>query len=171
MTQSEKAPLSLIVAMASNRVIGVENDLPWHLPADLQRFKSLTMGKPVIMGRKTFQSIEARLKKPLPGRPNIVVSANGFSYPGVDVYSDLESAIEETRYEFPNTEIMIIGGASIYELALPLVDKMYLTLIYQEVRGDAKFPEYYPADWAEAERITMEGDPAYSFVTLERKKR
>lgn len=175
MTQSAdspvKPPLSLIVAMAANRVIGIENDLPWHLPADLQRFKSLTMGKPVIMGRKTFQSIEARLKKPLPGRPNIVISGNGFSYPGVDVYSDLESAIEETRYEFPQSEIMVIGGASIYEQALPLVDKMYLTIIYQDVRGDAKFPDYHMTDWTETERQTMEGDPAYSFLTLERKGR
>lgn len=161
-------PLSLIVAMGANRVIGVENDLPWHIPADLQRFKTLTMGKPCIMGRKTFQSIEARLKRPLPGRQNIVVSANGFSYPGVDVYSDLESAIEETRYEFPDKEIMIIGGSSIFELALPIADRLYLTLIHRDYRGDAYFPSYDEALWRETEKDTREGDPSYSFITLER---
>lgn len=169
MNTPSKSPLSLIVAMARNRVIGVENELPWNLPADLRRFKTLTVGKPVIMGRKTFQSIEARLKRPLPERPNIIISGNGFSYPGVDVYPDLETALEETGYEFPGREIMIIGGASIYEQALPLVTKMYLTLIDQDYRGDAKFPEYDAAAWKETERENHPGEPGYSFVTLSRK--
>lgn len=165
---SPAAPLSLIVAMARNRVIGVENDLPWHLPADLRRFKTLTLEKPVIMGRKTFQSIEARLKRPLPGRQNIVISANGYSYPGVDVYPDLETAISETRYEFPNSEIMVIGGASIYEQALPVVDRMYLTVIDQDYRGDARFPEFDKSLWRESDREDFPGEPPYSFVTLNR---
>ena len=163
---TNQAPLSLIVAMARNRIIGVENDLPWHIPADLQRFKTMTMGKPVIMGRKTFQSIEARLKKPLPGRPNIVISANGFSYPGIDVFSDLETAISEARFEHPETELMIIGGASIYEQALPLVNRMYLTIVDQDARGDAYFPAFEEADWNETALEKFEG---YSFRTLERK--
>lgn len=165
---STTAPLSLIVAMARNRVIGIDNDLPWHLPADLRRFKTLTLEKPVIMGRKTFQSIEERLKRPLPGRQNIVISANGYSYPGVDVYPDLETAISETRYEFPKTEIMIIGGASIYEQALPMVDRMYLTIIDQDYRGDAKFPEFDKSNWRESERQDFPGELPYSFVTLNR---
>lgn len=158
--------LSLIVAMARNRVIGIDNELPWHIPADLQRFKSLTMGKPVIMGRKTFQSIEARLKKPLPGRPNIVVSGRGFSYPGVDVYPDLETALSEARYEFPDDELMIIGGASLYAQALPLVKRMYLTIVDQEPRGDARFPDFDPGDWDESDVEKLDG---YSFKTLTRK--
>ena len=162
---TNQAPLSLIVAMARTRIIGVENDLPWHIPADLQRFKAITMGKPVIMGRKTFQSIEARLKKPLPGRPNIVISANGFSYPGVDVFSDLETAISEMRFEHPDTELMIIGGASIYEQALPLVNRMYLTIVDQDARGDASFPAYDEANWTESAVEKFEG---YSFKTLDR---
>jgi dihydrofolate reductase len=163
---TSKAPLSLIVAMARNSIIGVENDLPWHIPADLQRFKAITMGKPVIMGRKTFQSIEARLKKPLPGRPNFVISANGFSYPGVDVFSDLETAISEARFEYPDTELMIIGGASIYEQALPLVDRMYLTIVDQDARGDAYFPKFDEASWTESAHEKFDG---YAFRTLERK--
>jgi dihydrofolate reductase len=163
---STQTPLSLIVAMARNRIIGVENDLPWHIPADLQRFKAITLGKPVIMGRKTFQSIEARLKKPLPGRPNIVISANGFSYPGIDVFSDLETAISEARYEHPDTELMIIGGASIYEQALPLVDRMYLTIVDQDVKGDASFPSFDENAWTETALEKFDG---YSFRTLERK--
>lgn len=170
MSEEQKAPLSLIVAMAANRVIGVENDLPWHLPADLQHFKSLTMAKPVIMGRKTFQSIADRLGRPLPGRPNIVISSS-FSYPNVDVFPDLETAISEARHEHPNTELMIIGGASIYEQALTLVDRMYITLIHRDYRGDAKFPDFDKAEWTETEKDTREGDPAYSFITYDRKKK
>lgn len=169
MTDTIQAPLSLIVAMAANHVIGADNDLPWHLPADLQHFKSITMGKPVIMGRKTFQSITDRIGRPLPGRPNIVISSS-FSYPGIDVFPDLETAISEARFEHPNTELMIIGGASIYEQAISLVDRMYLTVIHRDYKGDAKFPEFDKAEWIETEKDTREGDPAYSFITYDRKK-
>jgi dihydrofolate reductase len=169
MIEPEKPPISLIVAMASNRVIGVENDLPWHIPADLQHFRSLTSEKPVFMGRKTFQSIVERIGRPLPGRPNYVISTS-FSYPGVDVFPDLETAVAEAGYEHPNKELMIIGGASIYEQAIALVDRMYLTVIHRDYRGDAKFPEYDKADWLETTRDTREGDPAFSFITLDRKK-
>ena len=167
MSNSSPPSLAFVVAMARNRVIGADNDLPWHLPEDLKRFKTLTMGKPVVMGRKTFQSIEARLKRPLPGRPNIVISAAGFSYPGVDVYSDIETALTETRHEFPESDIMIIGGASIFEQALPLVDRIYLTIIDQDVQGDAKFPDFDMSEWTESKRENFEG---YSFLTLDRKK-
>lgn len=169
MTDTKKPSLSLIVAMASNHVIGVENDLPWHIPADLQHFKSLTTGKPVIMGRKTFQSIVDRIGRPLPGRPNYVISSS-FSYPGVDVFPDLETAIEEAGHEHPGTDLMIIGGASIYEQAINLVDRMYLTIIHRDYKGDAKFPDYDKSEWTETARDTREGDPAYSFITLDRKK-
>jgi dihydrofolate reductase len=165
----EHTLLSLIVAMDKNRAIGRGNDLPWHIPADLKRFKSLTIGHPVIMGRKTFQSIESRLKKPLPERPNFVVSRAGFSYPGVDVFPDLETAISEARHEFPQDEIFIIGGASIYEQAVPLVSRMHLTLVDTAVSdADAWFPEIDPAAWKDISREDVQGDPAFSFVTLER---
>jgi dihydrofolate reductase len=167
MSDSSPPSLAFVVAMARNRVIGADNDLPWHLPEDLKRFKTLTMGKPVIMGRKTFQSIEARLKRPLPGRQNIVISGAGFSYPGVDVYSDIETAIAETRHEFPGSDIMIIGGASIFEQALPLADRIYLTIIDRDISGDARFPDFDMSEWTESARENFEG---YSFLTLNRKK-
>jgi dihydrofolate reductase len=145
------SPLSLIVAMARNRVIGAGNDLPWHLPEDLKRFKAITMGKPVILGRKTFESIVARLGKPLPGRPHFVVTRGrrppAWTWPDVHCHSSLESAIAAARLAFPAQEIMIIGGASIYEHAINMVDTMYLTILETEVSGDAYFPEIDHAIW------------------------
>lgn len=164
-----KGRVSLIVAMARNRVIGSDNGLPWHLPEDLKRFKAVTMGKPVIMGRKTFQSIETRLKKPLPGRFNTVISRGGFSYPGVDVFPDLETALFEVGEEFPGQEILILGGASVYAQALPVVERMYLTLLDLDVCGDAVFPEFNAEEWEETARETHAGPPAFSFVTLDKK--
>ncbi len=160
--------VSLIVAMAQNRVIGIKNDLPWHIPADLKRFKALTVGKPVIMGRKTFDSIYDRIKKPLPDRPNIVVSRAGFSHDGVDVYPDLQTAVNETKDKYPDTEIMVIGGASIYEQILPFADRIYLTVIEKDYEGDAWFTELSMEDWKTTSEEKHEGDPSYVFLTLDR---
>jgi dihydrofolate reductase len=161
--------ISLIVALARNHCIGIKNDLPWHIPADLKRFKSLTLGKPVIMGRKTFESIFARLKKPLPDRPNIVISNSGFKADGVTIVTSLNAAIAFASENFRDQEIMIIGGASVYDQAIDQVDRMYLTLIDRDVEGDAFFPRYNPANWTETERIDVKDhDPPYAFVTLER---
>ncbi|MBL8639288.1 MAG: dihydrofolate reductase [Alphaproteobacteria bacterium] len=145
-------PLSLIVAMAHNRVIGRGNDLPWYLPEDLKFFKSMTKNKPVIMGRKTFESIVARLGHPLPHRPHYVISKScdptgRGSYEGVSWYQTLESAIGQAKSDHPDLELMIIGGASIYDQAIKLVDRMYITMIDQDVEGDAYFPDFAVADW------------------------
>ena len=160
--------ISLIVAMAQNRVIGIKNDLPWHLPADLKRFKTLTTGKPVIMGRKTFESIFERIKKPLPDRPNIVISRSGFSHDGVEVYDDLKEALKTTAKNYPGQEIMVTGGASIYEQALPFADRLYLTIIEKDFDGDAWFPEIDKDDWKVVEEESVSDPLHYKNVTLDR---
>lgn len=160
--------ISLIVAMAQNRVIGVNNDLPWHIPADLKRFKTLTVGKPVIMGRKTFESISARLGKPLPDRPNIVISRSGFHKDDVESYDDLNTAIEETEQKYPDQEIMIIGGAQIFEQSLPAADRLYLTVIEKNYDGDAWFPEIAINEWHVTEEEKF-GEPLpYKNLILDR---
>jgi dihydrofolate reductase len=134
--------ISHIAALSTNRVIGVDGDLPWKISADLKHFKSLTLNKCVIMGRKTFESIVAMLGKPLPGRKNIVVTRNPeFHYDGVIVASSLEDALEKARALAP-TEIHIGGGADLYRQALPYVDELYLTLVDDEPEADTFFPEY-----------------------------
>jgi dihydrofolate reductase len=132
------APLSLIVAVAENGCIGVENKLPWHLPEDLKRFREITRGHPVIMGRKTFESIG----RPLPQRQNIVITRDpSYSAPGIQAVTSLEQAIELASATNPR-EIFVIGGAEIYRLAFPRADRLYLTVVHLEVRGDAFFPEW-----------------------------
>jgi len=122
--------LSLIWAMADNRVIGIENRLPWKLPADMKWFRQNTMGKPIIMGRLTFESFGA---KPLPGRRNIIISRNpSYTADGIDVYTSLEDALQSTQ---SNEETMIIGGMSLYKQALPLADRLYMTLIHANMEG------------------------------------
>ncbi len=136
--------LSLIVAMSTNHTIGINNALPWHLPNDLKYFKQATMGKPIVMGRKTFESIG----KPLPGRRNIVISRDAnYSAEGVDVVSSLEAAIslgEDICLVNGQEEVMVIGGAQIYQLALEKADRLYITHVDAEVQGDAFFPQ---VDW------------------------
>lgn len=136
-------PVSLIVAMANDRVIGVDNTLPWRLSADLKRFKAITMGKPIIMGRKTWESIG----RPLPGRLNIVVSRNAdYLAEGAKVVNSLDAAIDLANQDNAD-ELMIMGGANLYEQALPYVNKMYLTQIDLNVKGDAWFPAYNESEW------------------------
>lgn len=155
-TANATPSVSLIVAMARNHVIGAGNDLPWHLPEDLKRFKAMTIGKPVILGRKTFESITARLGKPLPGRPHYVVTRAGkppsWTWPEVTCCENLDNAIATAKQNHPAQEIMIIGGASIYEQALSIVDTMYLTILDRDVAGDASFPIIDDAIWAVREQ-------------------
>jgi dihydrofolate reductase len=158
--------IALIAAMAENRVIGRENRLPWRLSADLRRFKSLTMGKPVIMGRKTYESIG----KPLPGRSNIVVTRDpDYRAPGCRVVHSLEQALEAAA---GHDEVMVIGGAELYRQTLERAERMYLTLVKTEVDGDALFPDIQPQQWRELEHASHRADEKneydYDFVTLER---
>lgn len=132
------APIALIAAMDLDRCIGVNNTLPWHISADLKRFRALTTGKPVIMGRKTFDSLGG---KPLPNRLNIVISRNPQTDTDSVVWAaSLEAAIDTARAQNPD-EIMVIGGAQIYALALKLADRLYLTEVETRVQGDAHFPD------------------------------
>ena len=159
--------ISIIVAMAGNRVIGIENRLPWQLPADLAHFKAVTMGKPILMGRKTYESIG----RPLPGRTNIVVSRNmDFEAPGCLVVDSIEMALAEAQQEGAE-EIMIVGGAHFYKQMLAAADCIYLTQVRCEVEGDAHFPEIGP-EWKESSREDHQADANndhdYSFLVLER---
>ena len=158
--------ISLIVAMAENRVIGIENRLPWHLPGDMKWFRRHTLGKPVVMGRKTYESIG----KPLPERTNIIVSANpGFQAPGCVVVHGVEAALAAADGV---DEVMIMGGASFYQQLLPRCQRLYLTLVHAVVEGDAWFPELDLAQWRALERIDCQADERnpfdYSFLVLER---
>jgi dihydrofolate reductase len=131
-----KPIVSLIAAMANNRVIGKENQMPWHLPADLGHFKTVTLGKPVIMGRKTYESIG----RPLPGRRNIVISRNSdYKLEGCETAVSLEDAMAMVHEV---EELMIIGGGHLYSQAMPLADRLYLTFIDLNVDGDTQFPEF-----------------------------
>ena len=135
--------ISLIVAASTNNVIGFQGDLPWRLSSDLKRFKALTMGKPIVMGRKTYESIG----RPLPGRQNIVVTRNpDFVAEGCDVVSSVDAAIDAAG---DAEEIMIIGGSHIYEAFLPRAGRIYLTRVQAEVEGDAYLPEFNSNEWQE----------------------
>lgn len=159
--------ISMIAAMANNRVIGKDNDMPWHLPADLQHFKQVTLNKPVIMGRRTFESIG----RALPARRNIVITTNpDFQPQGVEVVNSPEQALELVA---GNEEVMIIGGGRIYQHFLPLCQRLYLTFIDLDVAGDTQFPDYQSAaTWQVTEEQTHQKDEknphAYRFVTLEK---
>lgn len=159
--------ISIIVAMGRNRVIGIKNALPWKLPADMEHFRQLTMGKPVIIGQKTFESIG----NPLPGRTNIILTLDkDFAPPGCQVAHSIEEALEIAK-DFK--EVMICGGASVYKQFLPIAGRLYLTLIKEDFEGDAFFPEFDWNDWEEIERIENEPDKnnpyQYTFLTLKRK--
>ncbi len=159
--------ISLIVAMARNRTIGVNNTLPWRIPEDLRHFKALTMGHHMIMGRKTFDSIG----KPLPGRTTVVVTRNQtFQAEGCIVVHSLEDAVAACAND---EEIFVVGGAELYAQALPLASTLYLTEIEQDVDGDAYFPQFDRSKWAETARVRRsQAEPqplAYDFVTYRRK--
>ena len=158
--------ISIIAALADNNVIGKANKLPWHMPADLKHFKAITLGKPVIMGRKTYEF----LGKPLSERRNIVITRDKtWHAPGCEIYHSLEAALTAvTDY----AEVMILGGAEIYQKALPLADRMYLTFIHQNFVGDTYFPNWKENEWQEIERGDYPADAenaySYSFVILQR---
>ncbi len=158
-----KAAISLVVACADNNVIGVNNTMPWHIPEDFQHFKSITLGKPCIMGRKTFESILAQLGKPLPGRVNIIVSRRNYQHPGALTCKNLEEAIDQAR-KTGTDEICIIGGAQIYAQSIPLADKIYLTRVHQSPEGDASFPAL-GNEWIETRRDAHTG---FSFLEYQR---
>jgi dihydrofolate reductase len=157
--------ISLIVAMAANRVIGRDNKLPWRLPNDLRRFRALTMGKPLVMGRKTFESIG----RPLDGRHNIVVSRNpDYRAEGCTVVHSPEAALAAA---VPAEELFVAGGAELYAQFLPQAHCLYLTLVHAHVQGDTYFPAFDQSQWREIEREEHRADGrhayAYSFLILE----
>lgn len=161
-----QAPTSIIVAMAKNRTIGINNTLPWRCPEDLKHFKSLTMGHHMIMGRKTFDSIG----KPLPGRTTVVVTRNPeLKIEGCTMANSLQQAIDACAGD---SEIFVVGGAELYAQALPQVNTLYITEIQQEIAGDAHFPEFKNTDWLEISRdIRNQQLPQaldYHFVTYSR---
>jgi dihydrofolate reductase len=164
--------LAVIVAAAENGVIGRDNALPWHLPEDLRYFKRVTMGKPIVMGRKTFESIG----RPLPGRTNIVITRQpDYQAEGVKVVSNLDEALalaENVALIDGASELMVIGGAEIYRAAIPRARRLYLTEVQARIEGDARLPE---VDWSRWREISRESWPAseanpypYSFVVFER---
>lgn len=159
--------LAIIVAMSTNRVIGIDNELPWHLPEDLKHFKQKTLGKPVVMGRKTFESIG----RPLPERKNIVITRDAaWSAEGVEVVNSVDDAItiaSQHALAESVSEVMLIGGAMIYEQVLPLVSKLYITEVKSIIEGDAYFPEVDLKQWLESHReshISEAQNLSYDFV-------
>lgn len=158
--------LSLIVAMAMNRTIGLNNQMPWHLSADLKKFKQITMGHPIIMGRKTFESIG----RPLPGRKNIIISRNSrYQQQGCLVFNSIESALQDC---VANDEVFVIGGATLYKATLAQADRLYITEIQQIFEGDTWFPEIKQEQWKEVAREDIDNDNSvdfnYSFIVYER---
>ena len=155
--------IALIAAISEDGTIGDQGKIPWHIREDLQRFKRLTMGHPIIMGRKTHESIG----KPLPGRTNIVLtqSASFTAPPGVLTFASLNAALDHCRRQNEQS-VFIIGGRKVYEAALPLADKLFVTEVHRRVPGDAKFPDYNRREWTEA---TREDGMEYSFVEYARR--
>ncbi len=157
--------VTLVAAIARNRVIGAQNGLPWRLPEDLRHFKALTLGHPVIMGRRTFESIG----RALPGRRNIVISRNAaFAAAGAETCASLEAAIGACSGTA--TEVFVIGGAEIYALALPLAQRLCLTEIEADFGGDTCFPDFDRRDWREAARARHSAEAGFdfAFVTYQR---
>ncbi len=167
--------ISIIVAMAENRCIGKNNKMPWHISDDLKRFKSLTKGHHVIMGRKTFESITSYLGKPLPNRENIVISRSEYltDHDDVTIYKDIDLALKYAKAKAQKQkldEIFIIGGAQIYTQTINQADQLYITKIHKSVNGDAFFPAFKYDKWQEISRIdNLEHCPPYSFITLKRR--
>ncbi|HVK98926.1 MAG TPA: dihydrofolate reductase [Dongiaceae bacterium] len=165
--------ISLIVAKADNDVIGRNNQMPWHLPADLKHFKARTLGKPIVMGRKTFDS----LGRVLPGRPHVVISRTQLTLPdNCHLAHSLQDALTKARALTTDSsnEVVVIGGAEIYRLALPLVDTLYVTEVHLSPEGDAFFPALDQSQWQETERQDVPAGAdsaiAYSIVTYQHKR-
>jgi dihydrofolate reductase len=159
-----RPPLALVVAMARNRVIGRGGALPWHLPDDLKHFKALTMGKPILMGRRTYETIG----RALPGRDNLVLTGErSWQAPGVSAVHSLDEALERAAAA---GELMVIGGAEVYRLTLPLAQRIYLTEVLADVEGDTFFPALQPGEWRELQSFPHPADARHAygmrFVTL-----
>lgn len=159
--------ISAIVAMSENQVIGKNNKLPWHLPADLKHFKKITMGHPILMGRKTYESIG----HPLPGRCNVVITRDAeFIAPGCVTANSIETALSSAGY---SNEIFVIGGSALLEQMLPRVERLYLTKIHHHFEGDVFFPEINFSEWQEVSREDHAADEMnhykYSFIVLDKK--
>ncbi|RZA04168.1 MAG: dihydrofolate reductase [Proteobacteria bacterium] len=158
--------LSMIVAMSDNRVIGIENRLPWNIPEDLKRFKKITSGHPIVMGRKTFESIG----RPLPNRTNIVVTRNkDYRAEGVAVCGSLGEALEWAARAAGSEEIFVIGGGELFKEALPKADRIYLTEVKWPYEGDAFFPEFDEEAYAVKATETLSQDPPAVLRVLDRK--
>ena len=161
--------VSIIAAIGKHREIGYKNNLLWHIPEDLKRFKKITSGHTVIMGRKTFESINC---KPLPNRKNIVItSQKGFYAEGAEIVHSVKVAMEQARKD---GEIFILGGATVYEQCLPFADRIYLTIVKKEYKADTYFPQYDHISWETTEQSEIKKDPdsgiEYYFLTLARIK-
>ncbi len=153
--------ITIVAAVAKNNVIGNNTDLPWHLPDDLRHFKELTLGQTVAMGRTTFESIVARLERPLPDRRNIVLTRDEtFSYPDVEVVHDPNELLKGTAEE----SVYVIGGAALYHAMMPYAQKLYLTEIDAEMEGDTFFPEFDEKKWVEVSREHHPADGAHEFA-------
>jgi dihydrofolate reductase len=164
MHNDRKPRVALIAAVAANGVIGSDNALPWRLPEDLKRFRALTMGHPVIMGRKTFESIG----RALPGRRNLVITRNAvYRAEGCEILGSLDSAVAACAGA---DEIFVIGGAQIYAEALPIARRIYLTELHRDFLGDARFPDFARTEWKETAREThrTEDGLAYDFAAYDR---
>lgn len=164
--------ISMIAAMDENRLIGADNSLPWHLPADFKHFKQVTMARPIIMGRKTFESIG----RPLPGRKNIVLSRGEFSHDGVVTVSTIDEALREASQGVADgevDEVMIIGGANLYQQMIDKADKLYLTHVKTSCEGDAWFPEVDMSEWEVVSQQSMPADEKnnYDFDIVEYRRR
>lgn len=158
--------ITLIVAMAENRIIGADQGMPWHLPDDLKRFRALTLGHPVLMGRKTYEAIG----RPLPGRDNVIISRNhDLKLPGCLMFFSLSQALEALK-EVP--QLFVIGGAEIYQQCLPIAQRIELTLIHRSFEGDTQFPPMDPSEWQEVSRMLAPAAPdrdyRWSYLRLER---
>jgi len=164
---SDDAPeIALIAAVADNRVIGRNGEMPWHIPADLRHFKETTMGHPVIMGRRTYESIAADIGGPLPDRTNIVLSRGSPDVPEEVVVVDaIERAVGAARKVADTETVYVIGGATIYEQFLPRADRLVLTEIHESYEGDTRFPAWNREEWTERRREDHDG---FSFVEYER---
>lgn len=161
--------ISAIVAQSENKVIGQNNQLPWHLPADLKHFKAITTGHPILMGRKTHESIG----RPLPNRTNLILTRDSaFNAPGCLTVMSMDAGIEAARSRLTK-ELFIIGGAEVYQQALPIIQRIYMTVVHHHFDGDAYFPELDKKAWLEKDCVThpadLENGYSYSFLVWERR--
>lgn len=156
--------ISLIAAASENNVIGNHGNIPWNIPEDLQHFRTITLGKPIVMGRKTYQSIG----HPLPKRRNIVITRQkDFKAEGCEVVGSLEDALQVAGKD--SEEVFVIGGGEIYREALPKADRVYLTRVHATIEGDAYFPEFHPEHWNEVSRERREGNPSWTYLVYEKR--